>query len=98
MEGRAIWEEDWVLGDSDEALAERGAVDAVVWDFIDQDRGFSVSCREWIQEFENEGDEARFPAPGASADGHFLAGLDGQFDVVEREVSCSSTAGSSSVS
>jgi hypothetical protein len=37
---------------------EDGAVDAVQWDVINKDRGLSVSGREWIQEFEDEGDKA----------------------------------------
>jgi hypothetical protein len=57
LESRAIWEEDCVLWDGDEALAEGRTVNAVEGDVIDEDRRVSGGIWEGIKEFEEESEE-----------------------------------------
>lgn len=57
MESGAVWEEDCVLGNGDEALAEGGPVNAVEGDAIDEDRRVSGSIGEGIKDFEEKSEK-----------------------------------------
>ena len=57
MESGAVWEEDCVLGNGDEALAEGGPVNAVEGDIIDEDRRVSRSIGEGIKNFEEKSEK-----------------------------------------
>lgn len=65
LEGGSVWEEDWVLGDGDDALAEGGAVGFCEAEGVDFYGG--GGGRNRVEEAEEEEEEGGFAAGDVSS-------------------------------